>query len=900
MIRTERSDVAYSLLLVLISAALMLLWPGLIPNLLTSQGLMPHGHCYLWNPPLVSLHVVSDSLIGLAYVSISATLVYLVTQARQSIPFHWVFLAFGGFIVACGATHFMEVWTLWQPLYWLSGNIKLITAIVSVATALILPPLVPKILKLIENAQLSEKRRLELEAAHQLIQQRSLELEQINQSLQEQIVERQQVEASLRQSESALRSYFELSLIGIGISAPDKSYLEVNDKLCEMLGYSREELCQMSWAEITYPDDIQADLTQFNRILAGESEGYSLEKRYICKDGAVIHASVSIRCLRKPDGTVDYLVGLVQDITERKQAEEERLKLAREHAARVEAEAAAKRAAFLAEAGSRLSASLEESRILATLVQLSVPALADYCVVHLMNREHQLQWIPNQSVERELGTAPEGLSQVLQQSEALQLPVLEQVLQTRKVQLLNLDLPPLQSGQSSPLLQDSCQCCSSQLAIHVPLFSQDQALGVITFVTTNYRDYRTVDLLLAEELGHRVSLAIENSRLYRQVQEANRLKDQFLAIVSHELRTPLNAILGWSQLLCTRKFDSSTTARALETIERNARLQVRLVEDLLEVSRILRGQVRLALNPMHLVPVLETAINAVRPEIETKGLRLTFNCENPLSLISGDSHCLHQVISNLLSNAIKFTPTGGQIGVSLTQTATHAKLQVQDTGVGIDPDFLPHVFDYFRQADSSTTRSYGGLGLGMAISRQLVEAHQGSIQVESPGLGQGTTFTVLLPLFNLPGQAIPHFPELGDRSCNGLRQLQVLVVDDEADSRELLQAILEEHGAQVVTVDSARAALSALEEFQPHLLLSDIGMPDQDGYVLIEILRHREQRQGEPPLPAIALTAYASSEDRQRVLSAGFQAHLAKPIEVEILMQAIANLSLSSGASSSA
>jgi PAS domain S-box-containing protein len=404
--------------------------------------------------------------------------------------------------------------------------------------------------------------------------------------------------------------------------------------------------------------------------------------------------------------------------------------------------------------------------------------------------------------------------------------------------------------------------------------------------------------------AERIHLLARERTAREQAEAANRIKDEFLAVLSHELRSPLNPILGWTKLLQSRNFDAASTARALEIIERNAKLQIQLIEDLLDVSRILRGKLSLNCIPVDLISTLEAALETVRLAALAKSIEIQTIYEPNLGQVLGDSGRLQQVIWNLLSNAVKFTPEGGRIEVRLqrvefesenTKTCLIAKpgrpfaqLTVTDTGIGINPDFLPYVFEYFRQENSTTTRKFGGLGLGLAIVHYLVEQHSGCVRADSRGEGQGATFTVLLPLITnpslpRPSQPISHpFPDL--------RGIQVLVVDDEEDMREFLAFVLEESGADVTVVSSANAVLEALPRLQPNVLICDIGMPEMDGYMLIRKIRAMSS-ESKSQIPAIALTAYASEADREQALSAGFTQHVAKPVEPNELVTVVASLS---------
>ena len=386
-----------------------------------------------------------------------------------------------------------------------------------------------------------------------------------------------------------------------------------------------------------------------------------------------------------------------------------------------------------------------------------------------------------------------------------------------------------------------------------------------------------------------------------EAEAANRAKDEFLATVSHELRTPLNAIVGWGRMIRNTRMDEKGLAHALDIIERNAKLQAQLIDDLLDVSRIISGKLRLTVMPVELPPVIEAALDVIRPAAEAKNIRLQVMLDANAGLVSGDPDRLQQVIWNLLSNAVKFTQKGGRVQVTLEQLDSHVLITVSDTGKGIAAEFLPYVFDRFRQADSSITRLHGGLGLGLAIVRQLVDLHGGSVEAQSPGEGQGATFSLKLPVIIAHGSgrfalnaeeanASSAALQGGFGSLPSLEGLGVLVVDDDPDARDLLKAILEERKAQVTTVASAAEAYETIEWLRPDVIISDIGMPSEDGYSLIRNVRLKEARDRQGWKPAIALTAHARVEDRLRALSAGYQAHVAKPVEPAELVAVIASL----------
>ncbi|MBH8572235.1 response regulator [Nostocaceae cyanobacterium CENA369] len=388
----------------------------------------------------------------------------------------------------------------------------------------------------------------------------------------------------------------------------------------------------------------------------------------------------------------------------------------------------------------------------------------------------------------------------------------------------------------------------------------------------------------AEQERDRLLQLEQTARL--EAERANRIKDEFLAVLSHELRSPLSPILGWTKLLQTRKFDETKMAEALATIERNAKLQTQLIDDLLDIAKILRGKLSIDAAPVNLAFVIESALDAVRTAAAAKSILLHPVLPN-VGQVSGDSTRLQQIVWNLLANAIKFTPKGGRVETRLERVGEQARIIVSDTGKGINPEFLPHIFESFRQEDVSITRKYGGLGLGLAIVRQLVEAHGGTIAADSPGEGLGATFTVYLPLLDVEPE-IEQTEELPQQALD-LTGIRVLTVDDRPDVRELLTELLALYGAEILTVASAAEVLANLESFQPDVLVSDIGMPEVDGYTLLQQIRTLPPEKG-GQIPAIALTAYAREDDRQRAIASGYQRHVTKPLEPEQLVKAVVEL----------
>jgi signal transduction histidine kinase len=435
----------------------------------------------------------------------------------------------------------------------------------------------------------------------------------------------------------------------------------------------------------------------------------------------------------------------------------------------------------------------------------------------------------------------------------------------------------------------------------VALTAQGDEEVAVELMKAGAADYLNKNTLTAERLGsslryamaiHRADeerrLLLEREQQARlEAQAANRAKDEFLATLSHELRTPLNAILGWAHLLAGGQLGEETSRRAIEIIERNTRLQARLIDDLLDISRIITGKLRLEFKPMALRSIVDAAVESAIPTATAKHVSLVRTFDGSAEAIVCDPARMQQVIWNLLSNAIKFTPDGGQITVAEGRENGMMVLSVVDTGTGIEPQFLPHVFDRFRQQDPASTRKHGGLGLGLSIVRHLVELHGGSITAHSDGAGRGATFVVKVPVATATNERVEVVAQRSIAELASLGGVRVLVVDNEADARGLIGAILESCGAEVVAVASAAEALEEIERRRPDVLLSDIAMPEEDGYSLIRKVR---QLGGGDPLPAAALTAYATARDRAQALLAGYQAHLTKPIEASELTAVVASL----------
>jgi PAS domain S-box-containing protein len=649
-------------------------------------GFMPHGHCYLWSPEMVWAQVSANLLIGFAYASIATTLAILVRKIRN-IPFAWVYLAFGTFILSCGLTHFFDIITVWHPIYWADAGVRAITATASVATALLIVPMVPKAVSFAEAARLSTDRGRQLEAAH-------LALEKAHESLAEREREAQR-RASM--SEEQFRSMVETMPQMSWISNASGEITFRNKRWREYTGLDLDPNDD-AWRGTIHPETVSKVFAEWGDALKSKKP-FEIEAQF-----------------RRADGEYRW---------------------------------------FLARA-----------------------------VTLLDNAGNVLSW---------MGTC------------------------------------------------------------------------------TDIHDQK----MLHEEALHTA-----------------RMKDEFLATVSHELRTPLNAILGWSRVLVSGSLGPEQREKALASVERNAVAQVRLVDDLLDVSRMVSGKMRIEPGLMNPADAVEAALDAVRPAAQAKGVELSAEIDRAAGNVLADSGRVQQIVWNLTGNAVKFTPKGGHVRVRVARVGSQIEISVTDDGAGIKREFLGHLFQRFTQEDGSISRSHGGLGLGLAISKHLVELHGGEIRVDSQGPGLGATFSVSLPLAEPSVQTIADAAPISQRQAktgdeHGLDGLRLLLVEDDFDSSEVVSAILEDSGVQVTTAANAEIALEVLGKQTIDVILSDVGLPGKDGYAFIRAVRSKPSLGA---IPAAALTAYAHADDRRRALDAGFQMHLRKPFDQNELFVVIADL----------
>jgi len=854
MISSNRSTIGYGSAILLGAIALVAFLAQWWNPLVAVNGFIPHGHCYLWKPGLVWLHVISDSLIAIAYVAISITLTYLVYRTRQDIPFHWMFLAFGSFIIACASTHFMDVWTLWHPTYWLSGFLKVLTAIASVTTAILLPTLVPKALELVDLARISEEQRSHLETTNRTLEAVNQQLKELNR-LKTQFFTN--VSHELRTPLALILGPVEKLLQSDRLSPEHQIQLELVNRNARLLLKQVNDLLDVSKLEAnrmtaTYT---QVDLAHLVRLMAANFDGLAQEKQitFAMETPASLPAQVDVAktqriCLNllsnafkftPPGGTIRCVVETCASPTQNdgETATPEYIRLAVQDSGPgvplmlresvferfSQGEGGTTRrfgGTGLGLAIAREFAELQGgtiavdeapeggARFVVTLPRMAPPTIkvasmaslepshdiAELLVEELKVIHPTLEPTPTHSTDKPLvlvvednpemnlfitttlapdyrtATAANG-QEGLEQAIALQPDLI----------LSDVMMPQLSGDQFVQQVRTHPELDTIPIVMLTARADQDLRIHLLRQGAQDYlmkpfsveelraragnlitlkrvRDglqaelasqSHDLDALVEEVSLRRRELQIALNTLQAQAEEleqANRLKEEFLAIVSHELRTPLNSILGWSQALRTRQFDPLTTERALETIERNARLQTGLIENLLDISRLLRGRLHLKKRSVEMRSVVEAAVETLQSSFTSKGIHLECQLPDTTGPVMGDRDRLQQIIEQLLSNAAKFTPAGGTVEIQLSQQDEMVTVQVRDNGQGIPPEALPYIFDCFRQADSSTTRQHGGLGLGLAIAHHLVELHGGEIQAESPGEGRGSTFTVTLPL----------------------------------------------------------------------------------------------------------------------------------------------------------
>jgi len=697
------------------------------------------------------------------------------------------------------------------------------------------------------------------------------------------LAERERAEKALKESEERYRDLVE-NANDIVYSMDLSGNLTSINKAAELIfGYERTELLAKNLAEFITPESMETTRNMLERKLRGEERtNYEMDIRSL--DGRTLTLEISSKLMLK-DGKPAGVQGIARDISTRRRAEE-----------------------TLRQADQRALSTYEGLLERVSDLAQTFGTARDLAAIFGALREFTLVSVPCQGLFvslydpiRDVRTACYGWADgvELDTSQLPPMPVTSSGPNSRAVRtnqvVITSDYMNETRGHPAVLVGPD-NGLRPQSSLSAPMSVMGRVIGTIEVQTYDRAAYGEEHATAMRMAANLAAVAIENVRLLERestartaAEESNRLKDEFLATVSHELRTPLTAILGWSRML-EGGLETEMAERAIETIKRNAKAQAQIIDDILDVSRIITGNLYLELHPIELASVLDAAVNVVRPTAEAKGIRIEIDFEREPTVVSGDTNRLQQVFWNLLSNAVKFTAPGGKVRLSLRQLDSEVEIEIADTGKGIDPEFLPFVFDRFRQADSTSTRQHGGLGLGLAIARHLVEIHGGHISAASDGDGKGAIFRLRLPLIGSLAKlnTQPNGEEQNAQPPqvqDVLAGIQVLVVDDDKDTLELLAAALKQRSASVTAVSSAAAAMDSIRASKPHVLISDIAMPGEDGYDLIKKVIALELA---PKISAIAITAYAKEEDRERALLAGYQRYLSKPVELGEFILAVA------------
>ena len=689
-------------------------------------------------------------------------------------------------------------------------------------------------------------------------------------------IERTRGYDALRRSDERLR--FALDAAEIGTWEWDLRTNEIrwSDNLAKLHGAAAESFdgTFASYEREIHPDDRPAVLESIRRAIA-DAAPHELEYRLLAPDGTVRWVEGKGRVEFDDQGRPARMTGVCVSITRRKQVELERARLS-------------ERAEFLSAASETLSGSLDYETTLRNITTLAVPRIADWCTVHMRRPDGTVQTLAVSHVDdpgiteavTKIGdrfpvtlTDSFGPGLVLRNGDPI---LVASVPRTR-----------IESLSQHADFKSSLITADIRSAMVVPIRTSRQIVGTLSFMVTGYsgRQFGPGDLSLAEAVAHRAAMAVENAQLYAEAQEANRIKDDFLATLSHELRTPLNAILGWSRMLERGHLDGHRATQAIASIRRNAEVQSRLIGDILDVARIMSGKLRLEPERVDVSAVVTAAAGALQGEADEHSVNICLDVDGPL-LTQADPARLHQVVWNLVSNAVKFAGAKGRVVVTVRRDDAFIVVRVEDDGAGIEPDFLPHLFERFRQADGSVTRRHTGLGLGLAITRHLVELHGGTVTASSAGEGRGACFTVRIPL--TPVESGPPIRTRPPAPLGVLRGQRVLVVDDHEDSRTLAATVLTRAGAEVDLAGSAREAMDYLGRHGYALFVADLAMPDEDGITLLA--RIRALGETAAGMPALAISAHVREEDRRRALAGGFEAYLAKPIDQDVLLETAAHL----------
>ncbi|HYJ88801.1 MAG TPA: CHASE domain-containing protein [Pyrinomonadaceae bacterium] len=699
--------------------------------------------------------------------------------------------------------------------------------------------------------------------------------------------EQRRAEEAIREGEERYRELVENANDIVFTLDLQGNVTSINKAVESLTGFTQAELLKMNMSEFLTPQSTETARLMTGRKMAGE-ERTNYEVEVQTRDGRAVTLEISSRLARN-NGNPVGIQGVARDITNRRLAEDA-LRQADQRALS-EYERLLDRVAGLAQTLGTSRDLLAIFHGLREFTLLSIPCNGFFVSLYDPVRDVRTAcygWADGKEIDiSELPPMPVTSSGP--NSRAVRT---NQVIITNDYMTKTIGHPAILVGPDNGLRPQS--------SLSAPMSVMGRILGTIEVQTYEKSAYRPEHVTAMRMAANLTAVAIENTGLLERestaranAEESNRLKDEFLATVSHELRTPLTAILGWSRMLEGEPLGSEMASRAIETIKRNAKAQAQIIDDILDVSRIITGNLYLDLHPIELESVLEGSLNVVRPTADVKGIQIDLSLDQEPIAVLGDANRLQQVFWNLLSNAVKFTPAGGKVTVQLRRTNSHVQVEVADTGPGISPEFLPYVFDRFRQADSTSTRQHGGLGLGLAIARHLIEIHGGTIEVRSGGEVAGATFTVTLPVVGAKlgpeteDDASPSLEVQPKHSTQAevLADVSILIVDDDEDTLELLSAALTQRSAVVTAVSSASEAIAAIRRSRPDVLISDIAMPGEDGYQLIEkvIALNLEQ-----PIPAVAITAYAKEEDRDSVLAAGYNYYLSKPVELREFISTVA------------
>ncbi len=955
-------------------------------RLFNSQDFMPHGHCYLWRPDILWLNAGSDFLIALAYYCIPFFLVYLVKK-RRDLPFNWAFLLFSFFILACGTTHVMGIVTIWKPLYRLDGVIKGVTALASMATAIAVLPLIPKVLALPSPRQLRE--------ANERLQAEIEERKRIESSLEEQAEELRRLNEQLREQDRYKDEFFAnvshelrtpLTLILAPLetalqTAQDKGQIQaltiIRNNAIRLLqlvnGLLDFSRLQAGKVKVSHePVDVANLVRSIIQDFQPHAENHHLtfqftsnvEKTILAVDrylyerivfnlmsnavkfspqGGVIHVSLMLENNKLTFAVADPGVGIADEDISRLFHKFHQL----EGTSTRRFEGTGLGLAMVKEFSELMEGDVRVESVLGKGSQFFVTIPAEVAATGSVEQGGRTLMVrqpspSNRAVAQAImGVRADLGKKVLVAEDNFELAhyvqsILAETCEVRiaangqkALELVKEWRPDLVLSDVMMPKMDGLELCR---AIRADDALSDTAVILLTALTHReallkgweagaddylFKPFHPEELLVrvrsimkGVEMRRRMMeerVRAERERTAREATEKNldrlrrteeelrrvdKIKDEFLATVSHELRTPMNAIIGWSELLRDHNITPDHARQALDVIHRNARTQAQMVEDLLDISRIMTGKMQLEEQPVNLSNVVFDAVESVRLAAHAKQIKLEIKVDKTLGPVLGDTDRLQQVVWNLLTNAIKFTHKNGNVRVELIKNDARAEVIVTDDGEGIDPRFLPHMFERFLQEDQTNTRRFGGLGLGLSIVRHIVELHGGTVAAESAGKGKGATLRVSLPL--IPERQTRSSSDAIGASKEGhkkhpqsmaLKDKVIYVVEDEMDGRELITAILRNQGAEVEAFSNARAAFERIEKRTPDALVSDIGMPDFSGFDLIQWIR--ELRDGAVNLPAVALTAYARSDQREQALESGFDLHLPKPVDAILLVQSL-------------